>query len=780
MNWKSKKLIMVILAVSIIGVMFVPMLYSSIYLGAIWDAYGKLDKVPVAFVNMDKAFTKDGKEFAIGKELENNLKGNNKVAWKFVDYNEAKKGIEGTGYYAAIEIPEDFSEKIADSQDGKFSNPEIIYIANKGRNFIFSQISEKVAGSIKTEVSSDIQKEISKALVDSLYDVKVSIKDADTGAGDLQAGTQKLLEGSGELASGVRQAADGSKQLEGGLNQAALASEKLQAGTEKLLDGSNDLSKGLNAASVGSKQLQGGLKSLVNGESQVVDGSTALVNGLNDFKSSLTKTNNQVPVLVKGASEVSDNTALIEQGAEKLNTSLNTGLNSLADGVKAASDGIGEASSIMNTELANINNSNLSQADKDKLTAAISAIDKINNSHISANIEVPLRKAAVSVQPLVGSLKALKEGTKQVSDGVVKLTDGLAESQSKAAAGLDQLINGANGIQSGSRGILAGLNTVSGKTGELANGLDQLNSGSTTLKDGLKAANDGSITLKDGLNTASVKTGELTDGLNQLSNGSTSLNSGLKDANNGAVKLRDGLNNGYDKISNNLKFSSEDMSKFVSEPVTLKNSYINDVKYYGEGLAPYFISLSLWIGTLLLSIIFSITKALNIFKKKLLNSFIGKFAIGSGLAAVQALFLSFVIIKVVGINPVSTTGFYISNIFIAIVFFSIMYGVSNAIGFIGAPIMFIVLLLQLASSGGTFPIETAPAFYRIIGNIIPMTYSVNALRMVISGINSSEFSDNIITLLIFMLVSLCGGFLIRVIINQIKKKSKIINNPQSV
>lgn len=692
----NKKVLITIIAISIIAVMFVPMLYSSIYLGSIWNAYGRIDKVPVAFVNMDKSFTKEGKEYAIGNELENNLKDNNKVDWKFVGYEEAKKGLEGTDYYAVIKIPEDFSKKVANSQDGEFGNPEIIYMANKGKNFIFSQISEKIANNIKLEVSSNIQEEISKALVNSLYDVKVSIKDAGDGADELHAGTQKLL------------------------------------------DGSNKLTTGLTSASGGSKQLEGGLKSLMDGENQVVNGSILLVNGLNDFKSGLTKSNDQIPMLVKGASDVNNSAMLIEKGAEQLNNSLNTNLNSLADGVKTASDGINQASSILNTQLDNINNSNLSQDDKDKLKAAILAVDKVNKSNMSTNIEVPLRKSGNSAQTLVGSIGQLKEGTKQVSEGVSQLADGLADNQSMAQSVLDQLIYGANGIKDGSSSILSGLNT------------------------------------------ANIKTGELSDGLKQLSDGSTSLSSGLNDANDGVGKLSSGLNNGYDRISDNLKFSSEDMSKFVSEPVSLKNSSINDVKYYGEGFGPYFISLSLWIGIMLLNIIISIEKSLKLVKNKFLSSFIGKFIIGCGLVVIQALILSFVLIKWLGISPVNITSFYISNMFIAIVFFSIMYGVSYAIGFLGAPIMFIVLLLQLASSGGTFPIETAPVFYQAIGKFIPMTYSVNTLRMIISGINSSLLSQNIVILMIFMLVSLGGGVLIRLMIDKMKKKEQVIDNSQVI
>ncbi|EKQ50930.1 MULTISPECIES: YhgE/Pip domain-containing protein [unclassified Clostridium] len=770
----NKKFLVTILAVSIAAVIFIPMLYSSIYLGAFWDPYNNLSNVPVAFVNLDKPVTKAGKEYAVGKELENKLKDNDKVAWKFVSLEEAQKGVSGTDYYAMIEIPEDFSEKIADSKDGEMKNPEVIYEANKGKNFIFSQISEKVAESLKTEVSSNIQKEISKALVDSLYDVKVSIKDAGNGADQLQAGTQKLLAGSSKLTNGLGQAADGSVQLTNGLMQANNGTASLENGTQKLLDGSINLSNGMSTAANGTKQLQLGLNSLSEGENQIANGSVTLVNGLTSFKSSLNQPNDKISALVKGASDISSSAELIEQGAEKLDNSL-SGLNSLGDGVKQASDGISQASSVFNEELSNIDNSNLSQADKDKLKAAISVVNKVNNANMSSSIEVPLRAAADSAKPLVSSLKQLKDGTKQVSDGVGQLSSSIADNQTKAASSLDQLINGALSIQNGSKNIMTGLNTVTQKSGELWNGLSSLSNGSISLEDGLKSVNEGTVSLANGINTAATKTGELSNGLKQLSDGSSSLNSGLMDANNGVNKLSNGLNSGYDKMNENLKFNSENMSEFVSNPVTLKDNSINDVKHYGEGLAPYFISLSLWLGAMFVNLILSIAKSLKLVENRVLKSFTGKLLVGSGLSVIQAMILSFVLVKGLNIDVTSVSNFYISNMFIAVVFFCVMYGLSHAIGIISAPIMFIVFLLQLSSAGGTFPIETAPEFYRVVGEVFPMTYAISTLRMIISGTNSSVLNNNVKIMLTFIGVFLGGGVLIKSIFSQMKKKKQDIN-----
>lgn len=765
-----------VLTLAIIGIMFVPMLYSTVYLGAIWNAYGEIGNVPVAFVNKDEPYTKDGKEYFIGADLENSLKNNDKVAWKFVDYETAMSGLEGTEYYAVIEIPEDFSEKIANAQDGEFGNPEIIYSANKGRNFIFSQISEKIAVNLKTEVSSSIQEEISKALVDSLNDVKVSIKDAGDGAGKLATGQQQLLDGSAALEIGAEKAASGSEELGNGLVGAASASALLHDGTSKLLDGSIAMSAGLSAAADGSEQLEQGIMTIASGESRITAGAVGLVAGLNDLKASLTQPDSRIPLLVSGSADVNANTAAIVQGAEQLNSSLNTGLNSLADAVGQATDAISQSSGVLNSEIDSINNSDMSQEDKAKLIAAISAIDKVNSSDMSSNIEAPLRGAANSSQPLVDSLKQLAQGTEKISGGISSLAAALSENRSKAAAGLDQLMVGANALQSGSSSLLEGLDTASSKTGELTAGLNQLDNASVSISGGLSAVNEGNASLSSGLDTAAEKTSELTSGLWQLSSGTTSLNRGIQAVADGTVKLRDGLAKGYETLSGNLNFTSEDMSKFVADPVALKNASINDVGCYGEGFAPYFMSLSLWIGTMLMSLAFSVGKKLKLFKSRLMQSFAGSYAAGAALAALQAVILSFVLVKGLGITPVTVSGFYLSNIFVAVVFFSIMHGVSNAIGIFGAPVMFVLLLLQLASSGGTFPIETAPAFYRAINGFIPMTYSVNIIRAIVSNANTALLGHNICIMLVFMTAALAGGILIRALINRVKKRAENKND----
>lgn len=767
---KNNKLSMkTILLISTIFVLFIPMLYSTIYLGAFWDPYDNLENVSVAFVNLDKAITKDNKTYEIGNELEKNLRNNKKLDWKFVNKEEANRGLRETDYYAVVTIPEDFSKKISNASEGKVDSSDIIYSANKGKNFIFSQLSQKATENIKAEVSENIQKEISKALVENMYTIKDSIKEAEDGVSELQEGATKLSEGSKKLSDGTSNASEGSNKLEDGLKTANNGSNDLKNGIDKLSNGGLALSKGVDSAREGSQKLTSGLNDLSKGEEKVAKGSSELARGLESLKDNLTQSNDSITVLVRGTQSLSESTSKLTRGVQQLDNSLSSGLNNAANGVKASTDNIENVSKTLKTQIQNIDNSDMSNEDKEILKGSIISLEKINQANKNSNIEGSLREASNAVKPIAENMQKLETETKKVSGGVSLLATSLEQTQVKAKDGVDKLIGGAREIENGSQSLLNGLNMASAKTGELTKGLNKVYDGTNELSTGLLSAKDGASNLNQGLETAYLKTGELSDGLNSIRIGAFSLSDGLNALEEGNNELKTGLNDGYEELDDKLKFSSDEMSDFISNPVKIKEEVVNDVNHYGEGLAPYFVSLSLWLGALFINLIISLNDKFKLIEKSYLNGFVRKFSLGMVLVSIQAVILSLSLILVLKIELVSILGFYLSNIFISIVFFSLMYGVSYAIGLVGTPIMFIFFLLQISSAGGTFPIETSPAFYKAINSFIPMTYAVDVLRMVISGINSMVFKYNLMILLVFMISFLLGGF----IINKIKEKQKI-------
>lgn len=680
----SKKNLTKILAVSIFTVGLIPMLYCVIYLGAFWDTYGKINNVPIAFVNLDNPVTKDGKLYDIGKKVEDNLRKDEKVKWSFVSSETGKKGLEGTDYYAMIIIPKDFSQKIAYSQEYKFIKPQIMYISNEGKNYVFSKISQKVADSIRLNVDVSIQSETSKAMVDTLYNVKSSLSEAGNAAKRLNNGVQKLENGSSALLSGAASGVSGTVKLQEGLKDAA------------------------------------------DGEKKVSEGADALINGLSQFKSSLTQKNDSLNQLVSGSNEVSNGIAALQAGASSANQKLSQGLNSGADGIKQISDYINKANSLVDAAVEDYKTSgSFNKADITNIITAETILTGIKSKDVNKTIAEPMRNSANSLEPLVDNLSKLQTGSKEVSKGTTLLANGIADTQTKAAAGADKLLEGAMKLKDGSDKLLIGIDTAADKTGLLSTGLTKLETGISALHNGIQVLNDGT------------------------------------------KKLSNGLYSGSTKISNNLKFTSKEMSDFISDPVELNDKSINVVKYYGDGFAPFFISLSLWIGGVFITLLLKSSKVRNIINETSPKNLLTKFSIGSFIAIIQSIFVSLGLLAILKLDTSHPFIFVLDNIFISLVFFSIMYGISQAKPIFAAPLMFFLFIFQLSASGGTFPIETAPKIYRVIWSFMPMNYSVGSLRMIISGINVNVLIRDLFTLFGFMVIFLALGFIINRLYNHI-------------
>ena len=101
-----------LLIVSIIVLLFIPIMYGGFFLGSVWDPYGNTKNLPVAVVNNDKGATLKDKKVAVGDELVNTLKDEDSFEWHFVSEDEADKGLDDGSYYMKIVIPENASENV--------------------------------------------------------------------------------------------------------------------------------------------------------------------------------------------------------------------------------------------------------------------------------------------------------------------------------------------------------------------------------------------------------------------------------------------------------------------------------------------------------------------------------------------------------------------------------------------------------------------------------------------------------------------------------------------
>lgn len=766
--------------VSVIAIIIVPLLYSLLYLAAFWDPYSRLDKMPVAVVNLDKGALKDGAQVSYGKDLVDKLKSNEKVGWTFVSKEDADSGVKGKKYYAEFVITEDFSKNVLSAKDGKPDQAKILYSANEKKNFLAAQINGKVLVELKAEIIKGITEEYTKVTFDSMYEVKDGMKQAADGSKTLadglvtaSAGSQKLSEGLKSAGSGVEALYYGADAINGGLKQLDAAVKPAFEGITKLNDGlTKTILPSMGKLATGANSLSTGLQGAAGGASQLSAAATSLK---------------------AGSDKLAAGVEPLKTGSDKLSAGykqLAPGLDSLKTGSKQVSDGVTEfigSVSTAETTLKTAADTKLhaylvahpeAMADPNMqgFLSALKGVQTAQQDPASVLKITALAKGAKAVSDgaaaLASATPQLIQGTGDFSTGASQFAAGAAQWSVGAAqysAGASQLATGVAGAIPGSKAISDGLTQLySGMNGDFKSGLSQISAGSGALTSGITQLYSGSTTLRDNIasqeeaknfvKTAvkSTTTGTLFNGVSQLTDGAFKVNDGMSKLSAGALELNTKITAGSDKINKNLVNDSTTMSKFVAAPVAIDESAINPVKNYGTGFTPYFIPLSLWVGALMMFFVITdkVDDDINVGSASLVA---GKYLSYGFIGLIQAVLASTVVLFL-GLRPANILLYFVFNIFMSYVFIAIIQCLVFLLGQAGRLLAIVLLILQLTACAGTFPLEVVPHLFKVLNPFMPFTYCVSALRETISGVDysvlSMDFGVLAVVLVVFLTISI--------------------------
>lgn len=708
----SKKIWLIIILVS---VLFIPSFYGFMYLKSYWNNGTAINKVPIAVVDLDQPYTKDGTTYDIGKTIINNLKNNKTLDWQFVNYEEGKSGVYGNKYYAMIVIPKDFSEKVANASTDGFIKPQIDFYQNQGKNYVFSQVSSAGANNIKQSVAQSISKSVSDVLVQTIYKTKDGFKSAADGATQLKSGINQLANGSGSLVTGMDKLQGGATQLSSGVN-------KLQNGSSQLVDGVNKLQNGSSQLTNGLDKLQNGSSKLTGGINQLHEGSQSLVTGMEKLQGGTASLQSGVNKLQGGASNLS-------AGIEKLQNG--------SKGLVAGQAGITEELQELNSLIA-----------KGDTAGAKALAEKISQQS----------------NAIKNGMESLNQGLGSVGSGAQAINAGLGT----LGNGVTSLSNGVNEAAAGASKLNNGLGSVSTGMNSLNNGLSSAAVGANALNNGIGSVSTGASALNNGLSTVSGGINSLSNGLDSAKSGASKIDNGLEAANSGVEKLSSGLKGGYNNLNDNVKFSAADMSSFIADPITLNTIVINPVSSYGEGFAPYFMCIGLWVGAMY---VYFVTSAMS---RRFEGSFQKRFAktylIGAGLCVIQALLMSTIVYFGLGLHPKYLGWFYVVNVLTIMAVFSLMNGLHYVITPIMKGALMVIMVLQFTSCGGSYPVAVLPEFYKFVSKFATLTYGVNSMRMAISGIDYNAFYYDILILIVFIVFFVLLGFLVGYFRNHITHK----------
>lgn len=204
-----------------------------------------------------------------------------------------------------------------------------------------------------------------------------------------------------------------------------------------------------------------------------------------------------------------------------------------------------------------------------------------------------------------------------------------------------------------------------------------------------------------------------------------------------------------DIIVNLLSGNPEKLGSFFSEPVQVSDNYIYEIANYGSGVAPFYTTLAIWVGmTILVSLVKVHADAKGLGKLKPSQLYFGRYLTFFLLSQVQTFIIvlgDLYLLKIQCVHPVS---FIVTGAVTSLTFSLLIYSLTISFGDIGKALAVVVMVLQIAGSGGTYPIEALPSFFRAVYIFFPFPYAINAMRECIGGMYENTLGKCYITLLL--------------------------------
>ncbi|NFL97165.1 YhgE/Pip domain-containing protein [Clostridium botulinum] len=392
---------------------------------------------------------------------------------------------------------------------------------------------------------------------------------------------------------------------------------------------------------------------------------------------------------------------------------------------------------------------------KDKLTN----VKEILNSILELIDIINKDKKNIIMNDFQNKIKDMKERVNNKIENINTVISSIDRGEKVSVEALNRLNNKANGIDSilektiedfnpkivpAINNVLNDLIVVADNTIQLLKNANENLPGATELLDkgytGAEKGIKGIKILKSNLPSIEKSIGEVSNKLKTLDD---------DERLNEIIKL----------MKSNAKIESD----FISNPVEIKENRIYPIPNYGSAMAPFFTTLSLWVGALILVSILSVeVKDIKGAKKlKVHEKYFGRYFTFMTIAIFQALIVSLGNIYLLKVYVSNKSIFILFSIFISIIFSMIIYTLVSVFGNVGKALGVILLVLQISASGGTFPIEVTPGFFQRINPLLPFTYAVSGMREAVGGVIEGILLRDIIILLIYFTLSILLALLLK-------------------
>lgn len=691
-----------------VGLVIVPTLYAWFNIAGSWDPYGNTGNLKVAVANSDNGYMSDliPVRVNIGDTVVSALRENDQLDWRFVSESDAVEGVRSGEYYAAVVIPENFSSRMMTVFSSDAEHAEIVYYENQKANAIAPRVTDKAASTVRQQIDETFAKTISDvglATTSSLLEFM---------DGDQIAAYAGNL--SGTLAGAITTLRDASGSVDefAGLLQSSTG----------LLDSTSDLLASAGAANEDVEALVGDAKTGLSGMHDALDAAVAAIN------QSLKDSAGDYDAAAKAIDEAF--------GAADAHVSLTvTQLrDASADVAKRASDMRDVQDNILAVER-DVEGSNLPEKLKAEL---VQKIDIVANT--------------------VGNVANQQELlAKHLSDAAASLETGAADARAKAQAVKDGIAEAKGSIG----GVKDSYNaTLKQQISDLSDAVADV------ARRGSDMADDLGATVTDLSHAASALSDDLAGAHAVLADASADLVSASDDL----QRLKEGLDTAVtsgdlDRVRELIGSDPAALADALAAPVALDRQAVYHIKNYGSAMAPFYTTLSIWVAGIVLAAMLKANvdeadvKALG--NPRLHELYLGRYAFFALLAFAQATLVCAGDLLFFGIQCEHPFQFMLVGWLAGFVFSNMIYTLTVSFGDIGKAIAVVLLVMQVAGSGGTFPIEMTADFFQAVYPFLPFTHAINAMHAAMAGAYGMEFWIELGTLSLYLIPSLALGLVFR-------------------
>ena len=694
--WRIKN--NVIALIVIMGLTVVPCLYAWFNIAASWDPYKNTGNLKVAVASVDKGY--EGSlipiDINIGDRVLSTLHENDQMEWVFTNRDAAVEGVKSGDYYAAIVIPENFSNDMMSLFSEDIEKPQITYYSNAKENAIAPKVTEKGASAIQNQINQVFIETVSDTGLTVMQSVINMTDEEDTGSlvsnllrnlrnisGSLDASSETLKSFSGMTSSiqqltgstgdfldyVKKQSSDGSGTLSGMQKTVSDIRDTLNGTTDsinKLLDSSKgyyeEVSKLVDSAFETQAADARAVADTLDTVASKVDGTISSYTEMRDFIAALGESNPEL-------------SALTEPIVAKLNASIAT-QTELSESLKSTAESLRTSATDVVT----------AKKELDKLIdESIDGIDSVKKDY-EDNVKSILNKLSASLGSAGSDISDLLRQLDKSVDGIRELTD-----------------------------------SVTSDLAAIQNALD----------------NSGTL-----LDRASSKVSGMIAKLEQMQQSGD-----------------------FSELRSLLSENREALSQFLAAPVSLKTHKVYEIENYGSAMAPFYSTLSIWIGGIVLVAMMSVTVSDSTLEGlsgvKNSHLYFGRYILFLIMGLMQSTLIGLGDLFFLGIQCRHPFLFMLACWFSSIVYVNIIYTLTVSFGDIGKAISVILLVIQVAGTGGTFPIEVAPTFFRVIYPLLPFTHSMAAMRETVGGMYGMDYWADLIKLSVFLILSLIVGLVLR-------------------